>query len=94
MKGSGYPDDIHQYDSDPRSPFYDDGGKEDWIDNRRAELLDDPSELPVDLELIGESIFDLYECKGYTKDMLHIWVVGYIEELADKQAAIDWENRE
>ena len=45
MRNDNYPDDIREYDDDPRSPFYDsraDDAKEDWINNKIEELLADP----------------------------------------------------
>lgn len=52
---SNYPDDVHQYDSNPNSPFFDDGGLEEahiakmeeveGDDNLVAKII---SELPAD----------------------------------------------
>ncbi len=35
-----YPDNIHSHDRNPRSPFYDDGGLDLFIDTRMCELIE------------------------------------------------------
>jgi len=38
---SNYPDDIRDFDHDPRSPFYDDGGFEDACSVKHSEIEED-----------------------------------------------------
>ena len=90
---SNYPDDIHQYDNDPRSPFYDDKGYEAAFEEKYREFINNPSDIEVDLDLVGESIMDIFCSKDYdwTKD-LHDWVCDYLAKCADKQTADYLEN--
>ena len=93
MSDSGYPEDIHQYDNDPRSPFYDDKGYEAAWESKYNEFLDNPDDIEVDLELIGEAMMSIYCSKDYdrTKD-LHDWLYDYLAKCADKQATDYLEN--
>ena len=47
-RDSNYPDDIRQYDSDPRSPYYVDDSE--WIEPEANELYDD---WQVELKALG-----------------------------------------
>lgn len=38
-RDDNYPDDIRQYDNDPRSPFYED--PDEWMEEKADELADD-----------------------------------------------------
>lgn len=43
-----YPYNIRGYDTNPRSPFYDDGGYDLFIDSRISDLMDDTSKISPD----------------------------------------------
>lgn len=95
MSDSGYPDDIRQYDNDPRSPFYDDSKHEAFVDSRKSELLDDVSELgDVEVEAIGEIVMDSWgNGKAGDKAGLLNALDKYFDNLADKQAEKEWEEK-
>ena len=92
MKDTGYPDDIHQYDHDPRSPFYDDKGYESFIETRVEELLADISELMmVEGEDIAEIVFDQWQDgSSDNKKAVLKRLDDYFEKLADDQADKEW----
>lgn len=37
---SDYPDNMRQYDNNPRSPYFDDGGRDLFVDARMCELIE------------------------------------------------------
>jgi len=37
---SNYPDNMRQYDNNPRSPYFDDSGRDLFIDARMCELIE------------------------------------------------------
>ena len=86
---SNYPDDIHQYDNDPRSPFYDDGGYEVALDEKIKEFLENPDDIEVDLEKVGEAAIDFFCSKEHTAVDFEIWLDSYIRECAQTQAEKD-----
>ena len=89
MKDPGYPDDIHQYDDDPRSPFYDDRGYESFFESRVNELLDDITELTdVGYDAIVEIIFDKYQPTNKIEMLDRLDT--YFNDLAEKQADKEW----
>ena len=88
---SNYPDDIHQYDNDPRSPFYDDGGYENFVEEKTNEYNDDCSGCStIDDVVIVEIVWDEYpKFENLTKRLSE-----YIETKIQAQVLIDWENLE
>ena len=92
MSDSGYPDDIHQFDNEPRSPFYDDSNHEAFVDSRKQELLDDVSELGgVEVDAIDEIVIDSWgKGKAGDKAGLLTSLDNYFGDLADKQAEKEW----
>lgn len=88
---SNYPDDIRKYDNDPRSPFFDDGGYDVWVDDRMGELLEDMSELDdIEEDVIAEIVLDEYSKKeNNVKQALD----NYFEELAEAQANREWKEK-
>jgi len=93
---SNYPDDMSQYDSDPRSPNYDDGGWESWSEQRFSELAADISEIKK-RDLIEENIVDIIVDQweiGNEKSQMHI--VNYISQMIEKeiesQIETEWSN--
>ena len=52
---SNYPEDIRQYDNDPRSPFYDDRGTEWLMEERYIELI---KELEMNIEREAQYLAD------------------------------------
>ena len=95
MSDSGYPDDIHQYDNDPRSPFYDDRGYELFFESRKQELIDDVSELgDVEVEDIGEIVMDSWGSgKAGDKAGLLTALDNYFSDLAEKQTNKEWSDK-
>ncbi len=79
MKGDpGYPDDIRQYDNDPRSPFY----KEANSDEFQAELiLDAATELANGNIVNGWSLSDVQDMQDWDSTEKHIVRSG--DTLAD-----------
>ena len=54
---SNYPDDMHCFDWHPRSPYYNDGGEEDFMESRTQEILQDLQDAPQDdLDIFGEYV--------------------------------------
>ena len=54
-----YPADTRNFDWHPQSPFYDDGGKEEWIEERAEKFDEEVIGSPDDLfELIVEGVAD------------------------------------
>ena len=96
MNDSGYPDDIHRFDNDPRSPLYDDGGEENWKEERFNYLRKNPDCLDhLDYETLGEIVFNVFEIGDtYLPSDLHASVEGYIEDLIEKQIDNDWDMRD
>ena len=95
MSDPGYPDDIRQYDHDPRSPFYDDKGYELFFESRVDELLKDVTELTdVDHDAITEIIFDQWkDGKPANKTAMLNMLDKYFNGLAEKQADKEWEGK-
>lgn len=84
----GYPDDIANYDNDPRSPFYDDKGYSDFVDERVAELMEDVSEIDTDLisnEVIAEIVIDGWADKSFASELDKVFWLA-----AEKQAEQEW----
>ena len=94
MKDSGYPDDIRQYDNDPRSPFYDDKGYEAFFESRVDELLEDITELTIDHDAILEIIFDQWQ-DGSAKNRQEVTnrLATYFCSLAVNQADKEWSEK-
>ena len=92
MNDSGYPDDIRQYDSDPRSPFYDDKGYEAFYESRVAELLEDITEIMnIDHDAILEIVFDQWQDgSSYNKKEVLNRLGTYFNNLAENQANKEW----
>ena len=92
MKDTGYPDDIRQYDNDPRSPFYDDRGYESFIESRVNELLDDVSELTnIKHDILLEIIFDQWgDGSAENKTKMLNRLDTYFNSLAENQADKEW----
>jgi len=87
---------MSQYDSDPRSPNYDDGGWESWSEQRFSELGSDISEIKK-RDLIEENIVDIIVDQweiGDEKSQMHI--VNYISQMIEKeiesQIETEWSN--
>ena len=92
---SNYPDDIRQYDHDPRSPFYDDGGYELFIESRVDELMEDITELDnIDNDAIAEIIIDKWQ-EGSAKNKCELLnsLDTYFNNLAEKQAEKEWDEK-
>ena len=92
MRDTHFPDDIRQYDNDPRSPFYNDGGKEVFIETRSAELLSDVTELDmVENSDIGEIVMDSWgNGKAGDKASMLSALDKYFEKLAETQTESEW----
>ena len=92
---SNYPDDIHQYDSDPRSPFYDDKGYEAFYESRVAELLKDVTEIMnIDHDAILEIVFDQWQDgSSDNRKLVLIRLDIYFEGLAEIQADLEWSEK-
>ena len=92
MRDTNFPDDIRQYDNDPRSPFYDDRGYELFFDSRVEELLKDITELTdVDHDAITEIIFDQWlDGSAANKTEMLNRLDTYFNSLAEKQADKEW----
>ncbi len=89
MKDTGYPDDIRQYDSDPRSPFFDDKGEEVWHENRVNELMENPGELNRAQNSVIVSIsIDAYN--ETDPQAVFSALTKYFEKLANAQADEEW----
>ncbi len=91
------PEDTRQYDHDPRSPYYDDGGQEAWCEQRYDELLKDISEIDcLDLEKLGELVVDFWHTEGIRRSRHQLLdaLGNYIEQQANAQTDKDWENFE
>ena len=91
MKDTCYPDDIRQYDHDPRSPFYDDGGYEAFYESRVDELLEDITELTIDHDAVLEIVFDQW-LDGSAKNRQEVTnrLATYFGSLAENQADSEW----
>lgn len=86
-----YPDNIRQYDHDPRSPFYDDSKHEEFIEHREKQLMDDVLQLNnVDIEHISEIIMEEWNFDNV--EMLDT-LDDYFRSLAEKQAESEWKGK-
>lgn len=94
---SNYPDDMSQYDNDPRSPNYDDGGYDDWADSRVAEFKSDISELNEEAaikEVMVEQILDGWQIGNQEAQHAVINNIdGYIDQVAGERLEYEWQNR-
>ena len=94
MSDPGYPDGIHSSDSDPRSPFYDDGGYELFFESRVDELLEDVTELNINHGAVLEIVFDQWQDgSAGNKTALIIRLDAYFKDLAEKQADKEWSEK-
>ena len=92
---SNYPDDIRQYDHDPRSPFYDDDGYELFTESRVEELLKDITELDnIDHDAILEIVFDQWQ-DGSKENRQEVTnrLATYFGSLAENLADKEWDNK-
>ncbi len=97
--GYNEPEDIRNFDQDPRSPYYDDGGQEAWCDQRYDELLKDVSEIDcLDPDVVSEIVVSYWDDKSEDgvddKKILLAKLGEYIERSAVQQSDKDWENLE
>ncbi len=88
-----YPDNIRQFDNDPRSPFYDDGGEELWVERRADELEKNIGELnEAFLEDTGEAMPDFLIEGG--EQLLFETIHNLIVKASLKQAQYEWDTKD
>jgi len=90
MMSDNYPPDIRQYDNDSRSPFYNDGGYDAFVEEKTNEYNDDCSGcVTIDDVTINEIVWDEYpKFENLAKRLSE-----YIETKIQEQVSLDWDNR-
>ncbi len=93
---SNEPDDMRQYDNDPRSPYYDDGGEEAWTETRYMKLIgmDGLADIEcIDFETLGEIVAEFYNtphCEN--RSIMVRKIETYVEAMACIQCEKDYED--
>ncbi len=93
---SNYPDDMHDHDHDPRSPYYDDGGREAAEETRYIEILEDVvNELDeIDTEALGMIVLEFYNAKHCLNHSIMVdKITSFLENEANEQSGRDVDNR-